>query len=204
MLSKPGPCRRRLPCRRPRRFRRPFRRSLPSIQRSSRGLPVRCLPSIRRFSRGQRVQSSPLIQRSSPGPTGPVFTFVPSFTMGPTGPVFTQVPAFTMGPDIRTTMDPGLGAATNFGLGPGAIATAPAGINLGGLASGGALRREESVTVLPGIGRDEQTRLTNAGIGNIGAVADADMTVLGTALGVQPAEAARVIGIARGALGRPS
>jgi hypothetical protein len=94
-------------------------------------------------------------------------------------------------------MDPGL--ATNFGgINPGAVATAPGGLgNLGG----GAIRREDRVTVLPGIGREEETRLTNAGFSNLGAVADADMTTLGTALGVQPADAARMIGIARGALG---
>lgn len=130
-------------------------------------------------------------------PTGPILTMVPTFTMGPTGLVLTMSPAFTMGPT---------GLATN----PGNIATRDVGIatalgGIGGLAtapvSGGTIRREERVTVLPGIGREEETRLTNAGIRDIGGVADADPVILGNALGVQPAEAARMIGIARGALG---
>lgn len=132
-------------------------------------------------------------------PTGPVLTMGPVFTMGPTGPVLTMGPIFTMPGNIATMAPTGLAT-----MGPGGLATGPGGLgNLGGIgpAGGGVIRREDSVTVLPGIGRDEETRLTNVGITNLGRIADADATTLGTALGVQPAEAARVIGIARGALG---
>ena len=134
---------------------------------------------------------------SRPVPTVPPVT-VPPVTP-PTRPPITRVP---------TNID--VGVATGLVVGdvtrPGGLTTAIGGLgNLSGigLTAGETIRREESVTALPGIGREEASRLTNAGIRDIGGVADADPVVLGTTLGVQPTEAARMIGNARGVLGRP-
>jgi hypothetical protein len=126
------------------------------------------------------------------GPT--IFTMVPTLTIGPTGPIFTMVPTLTIGP--------GGGLATNLATN---LATVLGGLaTMGGISptvGGITIRREDSVTNLPGVGRDEETRLRGAGIRNLGEIADADPVVLGNTLGVQPTDAARMIGIARGALG---
>lgn len=133
-------------------------------------------------------------------PTFPTIFTMPTFNTFPTFPTIFTMPTFATMPTNVLTMAtiPG-GLATNLATG---LATGPGGLgNLGGPIGGITFRREDSTTSLPGIGRDEETRLRGAGIRNLGEVADADPVVLGNTLGMEPASAARVIGIARGALG---
>ncbi|MBI1762144.1 MAG: hypothetical protein HYR56_11995 [Acidobacteria bacterium] len=63
------------------------------------------------------------------------------------------------------------------------------------------VEHEESVQVIPGLGREEQRLLHEAGIGNVGALAEAEPARLAETLNVQPVEAAGLVGIARALLG---
>ena len=112
-------------------------------------------------------------------PTFPTLTTFPTLigtAINPTFPIFTA----TLGtlPQITKTFIPGFGPNV-----------------------GATIQPEDTVRVIPGVGRAEEALLVNAGIGNIKALADADPVKLAETLKVHPQDAAGMVGIARGMLG---
>lgn len=141
-----------------------------------------------------------LESRPVPTPTVPTITrpTIPTLTFPTFTPTLTFVPTFTVPTLTATFIPPTFGPTidpTRFTIGPTLFATVNP--NLGRAAV-----PEDPVRVLPGIGTAEEGLLRNAGIIDIRSVADADPVRIADTLRLQPQEAANVVGLARGMLGR--